>query len=354
MRLSSSLPSMVGVCLLALSLQAGAADKLYLFNWTEYMDPEVLKDFEQEYDAEVVQSYFTSNAEMFSKLAAGGDAQYDVVVPTDYFVPRLINAGLVQELNLEIIDNRDNLMEAFRRPDYDPDELYSVPYLWGVTGIVYDTKTFDDPEQSWSLLFDPSVNPDQPFALLGGDPQVSLGMACAYQGAGFNCVGQEPWVEAAKLMSKVLDRDNFTGFVDSTAAIDQIARGVTEVAVTYSGDLDYRKADSPETYGDLEFFVPKEGSQLGVDTLVIPKRAPHPKLANQFIEFLQRPENAARSANYAFYRTPNEAALDKVAPELKESSRLSTQQRETLVTTPLIEGDQLQLLQQLWNEVRSR
>nr|WP_298410141.1 spermidine/putrescine ABC transporter substrate-binding protein [uncultured Halomonas sp.] len=354
MRISPSRAPLIGACLLALSMQAGAAEKLYLFNWTEYMDPEVLKDFEQEYDAEVVQSYFTSNAEMFSKLAAGGDSQYDVVVPTDYFVPRLINAGLIQELNPEIVDNRDNLMEAFRSPDYDPDELYSVPYLWGVTGIVYDTKTFEEPEQSWSLLFDPSVNPDQPFALLGGDPQVSLGMACAYQGAGFNCVGQEPWIEAAKLMSKVLDRDNFTGFVDSTAAIDQIARGVTEVAVTYSGDLDYRKADSPETYGDLEFFVPQEGSQLGVDTLVITKRAPHPKLANQFIEFLQRPENAARSANYAFYRTPNEAALDKVAPELKESSRLSTQQRETLVTTPLIEGNQLQLLQQLWNEVRSR
>nr|WP_299240369.1 spermidine/putrescine ABC transporter substrate-binding protein [uncultured Halomonas sp.] len=354
MRITSSLPPLMGVCLLALSMQAGAAEKLYLFNWTEYMDPEVLKDFEQEYDAEVVQSYFTSNAEMFSKLAAGGDAQYDVVVPTDYFVPRLINAGLVQELDPDIVDNRDNLMEAFRHPDYDPDELYSVPYLWGVTGIVYDTKTFENPEHSWSLLFDPAVNPDQPFALLGGDPQVSLGMACAYQGAGFDCVGQEPWVEAAKLMSKVLDRDNFTGFVDSTAAIDQIARGVTEVAVTYSGDLEYRKADSPETYGDLEFFVPQEGSQLGVDTFVITKRAPHPKLANQFIEFLQRPENAARSANYAFYRTPNEAALDKVAPELRESSRLTPQQRETLVTTPVIEGDQLQLLQQLWNEVRSR
>ncbi|WP_227367936.1 spermidine/putrescine ABC transporter substrate-binding protein [Halomonas sp. M20] len=354
MRISSSLSPLMGACLLALSLQAGAAEKLYLFNWTEYMDPEVLEDFEQEYDAEVVQSYFTSNAEMFSKLAAGGDAQYDVVIPTDYFVPRLINAGLVQELNPDIVDNRDNLMDAFRHPDYDPEERYSVPYLWGATGIVYDTATFDEPEQSWGMLFDPEINPDQPFALLGGDPQVSLGMACAYQGNGFDCVGQEPWVEAAKLMSETLDRDNFTGFVDGSAAIEQVARGVSQVAVSYSGDVDYRQADSPETYGNLGFFIPEEGSQLAVDTLVIPARAPHPELANQFIEFLQRPENAARSANYAFYRTPNEAALDKVAPALRESSRLTSQQRETLVTTPVIEGDQLQLLQQLWNEVRSR
>ncbi|SHF51648.1 spermidine/putrescine transport system substrate-binding protein [Modicisalibacter ilicicola DSM 19980] len=354
MRLISSLPPLMGACLLTLALPASAAEKLYLFNWTEYMDPEVVTAFEQEYDVEVVQSYFTSNAEMFSKLAAGGDAQFDVIVPTDYFVPRLINAGLIQALDPAIVDNRDNLMGAFRRPDYDPEERYSVPYLWGATGIVYDTTTFEDPEPSWGLLFDADINPDYPFALLGGDPQVSLGMACAYQGNGFDCVGQEPWVEAARLMSKVLDRDNFTGFVDSTAAIDQIARGVTEVAVTYSGDLEYRKADSPETYGDLAFFIPQEGSQLGVDTFAIPARAPHPELANKFIEFMLRPENAAKSANYAFYRTPNEAALEQVVPELRESSRLSPEARDTLVTTPLIEGDQLQLLQQLWNEVRSR
>ncbi|QEA37978.1 spermidine/putrescine ABC transporter substrate-binding protein [Pistricoccus aurantiacus] len=347
--------SLVGGCLLLAGLPVlAAAEKLYLFNWTEYMDPEVVNAFEQEYDVEVIQNYFTSNAEMFSKLAAGGDAQYDVVVPTDYFVPRLIQAGLIQALDPEIVDNRDNLMDAFRQPDYDPEERFSVPYLWGVTGIVYDTTTFEDPAHSWSLLFDPEINPDQPFALLGGDPQVSLGMACAYQGNGFDCVGQEPWVEAAKLMRKTLDRGNFTGFVDSTAAIDQIARGVTKVAVTYSGDLDYRKADSPETYGNLAFFIPEEGSQLGVDTLVIPARAPHPTLANQFIEFMLRPENAAKAANYAFYRTPNEAALELVEPSLKESSRLESSQRDVLVTTPLIEGDQLQLLQQLWNEVRSR
>jgi spermidine/putrescine transport system substrate-binding protein len=167
-------------------------------------------------------------------------------------------------------------------------------------------------------------------------------------------VGQEPWVEAAQLMSDTIARDNFTGFVDGSAAIEQVARGVSQVAVSYSGDVDYRQADSPDTYGDLEFFIPEEGSQLAVDTLVIPKRAPHPELANQFIAFMLRPENAAASANYAYYRTPNEAALEQVKSGLREASTLDEAQRETLVTTPVIEGDRLQLLQQLWNEVRSR
>ncbi|WP_136067033.1 polyamine ABC transporter substrate-binding protein [Modicisalibacter radicis] len=343
----------LGVCLSATALPSmAAAEKLFLFNWTEYADPEVISAFEEEYGVEVVQNYFTSNAEMFSKLAAGGDAQYDVVVPTDYFVPRLINAGLVQPLDESL--GRDHLMAAFRQPAYDPDERYSMPYLWGTTGIVYDTDVFPDLPHSWAALFDPEVNPDRPFALLGGDPQVAFGMACAYQGNGFDCVGQQPWVEAARLVSQTLQRDNFSGFVDSTAAIEQVARGVTSVAVTYSGDLDYRKADSPETYGHLEFFIPEEGSQLAVDTLVIPARAPHPALANEFIRFMQRPENAAKSANYAYYRTPSQAALDQVNADLREVSRLEPEQMENLVTTPLIEGDQLQLLQQLWNEARSR
>ncbi|WP_110687536.1 polyamine ABC transporter substrate-binding protein [Salinicola aestuarinus] len=331
---------------------AQTAEKLYLFNWTEYADPGVIAAFEEEYDVEVVESYFTSNAEMYSKLVAGGDAQFDVVVPTDYYVPRLVAADLIQPL--DEVTGRDNLMPAFRHPSYDPEDRYSVPYLWGVTGIVYDSQTFADPPPSWSLLLDPEVNGDQPFALLGGDPQVLFGIACAYQGAGFDCTQRDQWIAAAQLLQTTLDRSNFTGFVDSTAAIDQIARGVARVAVTYSGDLDYRKADAPETYANLEFFIPEEGSQLGVDTLVVPKRAPHPELAQAFVNFMLRPENAARSAEYAFYRTPNEAALPLLDEPLRSASRLDDAQRQRLAATPELEGDQLQMLQQLANEVRSR
>lgn len=341
---------------IALSSQSARAQEpetLYLFNWTEYADPAVIEDFEAEFGVEVVESYFTSNAEMYAKLVAGGDAQFDVVVPTDYYVPRLIAADLIQPLG-DAVTGRDNLMAAFRHPTYDPEDRYSVPYLWGVTGIVYDRRVFPEHAPSWSLLFDPEINPDQPFGLLGGDPQVLFGVACAYQGAGFDCTDRDDWIDAAKLLRRTLDRANFTGFADSTAAIDQIARGVTRVAVTYSGDLDYRKADAPQTYANLEFFIPEEGSQLGVDTLVVPRRAPHPELAKAFISFMLRPENAARSASYAFYRTPNEEALPLLDDPLRSASRLDAEQRKRLTATPELAGDQLQLLQQLANEVRSR
>ncbi|MEE3214849.1 MAG: extracellular solute-binding protein, partial [Pseudomonadota bacterium] len=174
------------------------------------------------------------------------------------------------------------------------------------------------------------------------------------QGAGFDCTGKEAWIDAAKLAGQTLERDNFTGFVDSTAAVEQVARGVSAIAVTYSGDVDYRKADSPEIYGDLAFFAPEEGAQLGVDTFVVPARAPHPELAEDFISFMMRPENAAKAANYAYYRTPNEAALPMVDEALREVSQLDATASDHLVTTPLIEGEALTMLQQLWTEVRSR
>lgn len=345
--------------LTGVSLTAGAAEEpaetLYLFNWTEYMPPQVLEDFEREHNVHIVQNFFTSNAEMFTKLRSGGDAQYDVVVPTDYFVPRLIKADLIQPLDHEQLPGLDHLLPEFRDPAYDPGNHYSVPYQWGVTGIVYDSRVLDDVPRSWSALFDPETNSKAPFTLLGGDPQVLFGAACASLGHGFDCTKRDQWVESARLLMSTKNRANFIGFVDSTATIDQIVRGVSAIGMTYNGDLAWRQAEDPETYGHLRFFVPEEGSQRGIDTLAIPKRAPHPELAQAFIAYTLRPDVAARISNYTFYATPNAAALDQLDDALKKSpSRLSEEEKRRLVFVPLIDKGQLGTLSQLNNEMRSR
>ncbi|REC96576.1 polyamine ABC transporter substrate-binding protein [Kushneria indalinina] len=345
--------------LMSASLSAGAAaqeaDTLYLFNWTEYMPPEVLQDFEREYDVRVVQNFFTSNAEMFTKLRSGGDAQYDVVVPTDYFVPRLVAADLVRPLDHERLPGLEHLLPEFQDPAYDPGNRYSVPYQWGVTGIVYDTRVLDDVPHSWSALFDPTVNPEAPFTLLGGDPQVLFGAACASLGYGFDCTQRDQWVDSARRLMATKKRSNFVGFTDSTATIDQIVRGVSAMGMTYNGDLAWRQAEDPDTYGHLRFFVPEEGSQRGIDTLVIPKRAPHPELAQAFIAYTLRPDVAARISNYTFYATPNKAALDQLDDALKQPpSSLGDEERSRLVFVPLIDTAQLGTLSQLNNEMRSR
>lgn len=343
----------LGGLLLAGSAQA-QENKLYLFNWTEYMDPEIIEAFEEAYDVEVVQNYFNSLPEMFAKLNAGGVSQYDIIVPSNYYIPRLIETGLVQKLDKSKLENLDNVREQFRDPSYDPGAEYSAPYQWGTTSIVYNTETFPDAPKSWSLMFDPEVNPDHPFALMG-DGQVSLGAACAYLGHGHDCTDPEAWQEAARLIIETKGRDNFSGFADGTPALQQLARGVTHVGMSYNGDYLFFKDEDPETFETLDFMIPDEGAEMWVDAMLIPAEAPNPDMAHKFIDFILDAEVGAQLSNYNYYASPNAAAepyLDEVLT--RPPVQPSDEDMARLRFTPSLEGDALQTFQQLWSEVQSR
>ena len=334
--------------------QAQDAGKLFLFNWTQYMDPEIIKAFEEEYDVQVVESYFNSNGEMFAKMRAGGDSQYDVVVPSNYFVPRLIETGLIQPLDHEKIPNLDNLLPKFRDPNYDPGNEYTAAYQWGTTGIIYNSDSFPDAPHSWALLLDPQVNPQYPFSLIT-DGQVALGAACAYQGKPYDCMGEENWTEAAKLILETKSRDNFNGFVDGTPTIQQISRGVSHAGMTYNGDYIFYKSENPDGFKNIEFMLPKEGTELWVDNMAIPANAPNPDMAHKFINFILEAKIGAQLSNYNYYSTPNEAAKPHLDEVLQEPPASPTdEQMERLSFTPSLKGDQLKLTQQLWTEVQSR
>lgn len=343
----------VGAALLAGSVQA-QENKLYLFNWTEYMDPEIIEAFEEKHDVEVVQNYFNSLPEMLSKLQAGGVSQYDIIVPSNYYVPRLIETGLVQKLDKAKLPNFANVMEQFQDPVFDPGAEYTAPYQWGTTGVVYNTETFPDAPKSWSLLFDPEVNPDHPFALMG-DGQVSLGGACAYLGHGYDCTDPEGWKEAARLLIETKGRDTFSGFTDGTPALQQLARGVTHIGLSYNGDYLFFKDEDPESFETLDFMIPDEGAEMWVDSMMITSEAPNADMAHKFIDFILDAEVGAQLSNYNYYASPNAAAepyLDEVLtvppvqPNEDDMARLRF--------TPSLEGESLQIFQQLWSEVQSR
>ena len=332
----------------------GAEQKLYLFNWTEYMDPAIITAFEKQFNVDVVESYFGSLDEMYAKLQAGGTSQYDVVIPSNYYVPRLIHAGLVQPLDKSQLPNLPNVMDKFKNTAYDPGEKYTVPYQWGTTGIIYNEKVFPNAAESWALLFDPDVNKGQPFSMMT-DGQVMFGAACAYQGKGYDCTGQGAWVDAAKLVLKTKHRSNFTGFVDGTPVLPQVARGVTQLGLTYNGDYLLDKSENPEGYKHLNFMLPKEGSELWVDTMMIPSKAPHPELAHQFINFILDARVGAQLSNYNFYSTPNQASVQYLEPELQQPPALPTdEQMKHLFFTPSLDGQELQMFQQIWSDVKSR
>ncbi|AGM40785.1 extracellular solute-binding protein [Spiribacter salinus M19-40] len=336
------------------SVSAEDADTLYLFNWSQYMDPSIIEAFEAEHEVEVVENYFNSNGEMFSKLQAGGVSQYDVVVPSNYYVPRLIESDLVQRLDKAQIPNLDNLMETFIDPAYDPGNDYSAAYQWGTTGLVYDRSALGEQPASWSVLFDPDVNPDAPFAV-PEDGQVTLGAACAYLGHGYDCTDRDALEEAARLVLDAKARDNFAGFIQGTPVLQQLVRGSVSAGMTFNGDYFYLKEEDPEGFADIEFVIPEEGAEIWVDTMMIPADAPNPELAHAFINFILDAEVGAQLSNWNYYSSPNAAALPLLNEVLQAPPISPTDETmETLAFTPSLMGDELQFLQQIWREVESR
>ncbi|WP_423822395.1 spermidine/putrescine ABC transporter substrate-binding protein [Salinisphaera sp. SPP-AMP-43] len=343
--------------LLAATAGAQAApygDKLVLFNWSSYMNPKLIQAFEDKYHVKVVQDFYESNPEMFAKLRAGGDSQYDVIVASNYYVPRLIATGLIQKLDKSEIPNYDNLMPRFKKPDYDPNGQYTAAYQWGDTGIVYNTEKLGEQPASWSILFDPKANPKYPFAL-GTDAQVMTGAACAYQGHGYDCMGREHWKQAAKLLLQTKQRRNFSGFQGGTPVLRQLARGNIAAGVSFNGDYLQYKADNPETFKNMKFVVPAEGAELWVDTMAITDKAPHPTLAHKFINFILDAKNGAQLSAFTHYASPNAAAEPYLEPALQRPpSQPTDAQMKQLHYTPALAGDKLQFVQQLWSEVQSR
>ena len=308
-----SLPR-AGKCLTALLLAAGlgmpglarAKPTLNLFIWSAYIDPDLIKSFETQCGCNLVETDYESNAEMVAKLKAGGDAQYDVVVPSSYEIPQMSREGLLQPIDHGPLTNFKNLNTTFQNPTYDPGNSYSIPYQWGTTGIVYDPSKIKNPPQSWAILFDPKVNPSYPFVLPKGEGYDQIGAACAYLGYGFSCTEKSQWIAAAKLIIATKKRPNFAGFVEETPARDQMKSGLIAVSMAFNGDIGQCYADG--SCKKLVYFLPKEGTERWVDTMAIPAHAPNPKLALQFINFILDAKNGAQLSNFNQYASPNQAS----------------------------------------------
>ncbi len=318
------------------------------------MNPAIIKTFEKRYHAHVVQSYYDSNAQLFAKLSAGGASQYDIIVPSNYYVPRLIHAGLLQPLNHRLIPNLANLKPRFKNPPFDPHNRYTAAYQWGTTGIVYNTARIQGSPDSWSMLFRQGALNGQPFAM-DNEPQVMLGAACAFQGNGYRCRSQKKLKHAARLIAQTSQRPNFSGFVAGTPALKQLARGNVAAVVAYNGDYVFDKSHNPKAYADTRFVVPRKGAELWVDNMAIPAHAPHPRLANKFINFVLRARIGAKLSNYNSYATPNAKSQPLLEPALKQPPVTPTPaQMRRLHYTPALKGSKLRLVNQLWTEIKAR
>lgn len=279
-------------------------------NWSDYMDPDLILAFEEEYGIDVVESFFDSNEAMIAQLQAG--STYDVIVPSDYMVGIMIQDGLIFELQRAAIPNLANLDPYFADPSYDPGGKYSAAYQWGTTGLgVNVTMMPDGWEPSWALVFDPEIVKDYPggFQLLN-DPREAIGAALKYLGHSLNSTSMDELQQAVDLIQEV--KQWLTSF-NSDQFSENLVNGEVAVAQGYSGNFFGAFAGAPN--GDnFQYVIPKEGATLWVDNMVVPKVASSPCSAHTFINFLLDAENGAALSEYNMYATPNaeaEALLDE-------------------------------------------
>ena len=296
------------LCLVSLPLiSLGDANVLNVYNWGEYIDKAVITNFEKEYGVRVNYSLFSSNEEMYTKLLSG--ASYDVLVPSDYMIERLLKENMLQPLDKNIVNNLDGLYEGVTNLSYDPDNTYSVPYLWQSVGIVYDTTKIDPAkmeEKGWSIFLDPEYDGH---TYMYDSERDAFMIAFKALGYSMNTENSEE-IQAAYEWLRQMDKAVHPAYV-TDEVIDSMANGEKWMALVYSGDGAYILSENE----DMGFCAPQDGTNIAVDAMVIPANASNPELANRFIEYVTRYENALMISSEVGYASPLTAVLEELSGE---------------------------------------
>jgi spermidine/putrescine transport system substrate-binding protein len=291
------------------AINSNMTKTLRIFIWEEYIDPEVYRLFEKEFAAKVIEDNYGSNEDMRAKLQAGG-AVYDLVVPSDYMVTLLRKDGLLLPIDLSRIPNLIYLGSRFRDPPYDPGHRYSVPYQWGITGIGYNKRQVNPPPTRWADLFEPAwLEPYRQRISMLNDMREVIGAALVASGHSPETADPQHLAEAQALL---LRQKPFLAKYDSESFEDSLASGETVLAHGWSGEIAMAQSQNP----DIAFAIPAEGAFVFVDNWAIPKGARQKELAEEFINFVLRPEISAMIVNHAKYASVNEAAKPLIKPEI--------------------------------------
>lgn len=296
--------SLVLFCL-ALATGCGKKADLYVYNWGEYIDEDVIDMFEQETGLTVKYDTYATNEEMFPKIETGA-VNYDVVCPSDYMIEKMIQEGLLAELNFDNIPNIKNIGEEYLNSskEFDPDNKYSVPYCWGTVGILYNKKMVTEPVDSFRILWDETYKDN---ILMQDSVRDAFGITLKMLGYSLNSTNESELEEAKQKLIEQKENGLVQAYVIDQVR-DKMIGNEAALGVIYSGEALYTKNQNP----DLEYVVPKEGSNVWIDSWVIPKNAKNKENAELFINFLCRGDIALRNFNYITYSTPNTAARDLI------------------------------------------
>ena len=333
---------------------AGNSNELYVYNWGEYIDESVIEDFEKETGIHVVYDLFETNEEMYPVIEAGGVA-YDVVCPSDYMIQKMAENGLLAEINFDNIPNIGQIDPEYmeRSRAFDPENKYSVPYTWGTVGILYNDKRLKElgvePPDSWMDLWDERLAGE----ILMQD-SVRDAFMCALKPLGYSLNSTDPEkLEEAKNL--LIDQKPLVQAYVIDQVRDKMLGEEAAVGVIYSGEMLYLQELAEGKDFNLVYVIPEEGTNLWIDSWVIPKNAKNKENAEKWIDFLCRPDIAKRNFEYITYATPNRGAFELLDKELQQNKAVFPDW-DSLENAEVYQylGDEADnLYNELWKEVKS-
>ena len=327
---------------------------LNVYNWGEYISVDDGEDgafdtiaaFEKLTGIDVVYSTFSTNEELYAKLKMGGGSQYDIIIPSDYMVSRMINEGMLTKLNFDNIPNAGMIMETLKNAEYDPTGEYSVPYFWGIVGIIYNTTLVDaeDDVHSWDILWNEKYANN---ILMFQNSRDTVGIALKRLGYSFNTTNEDEIRHAAQTL---VDQKPLIQAYVMDEIFDKMIGGEAALAPYYAGDAIVMMQDNP----DLAFAVPSEGTNLFVDSMCIPADSKNKEAAELFINYMCETLVALKNAEYVGYATPHAEAFTYLDEEMQTSVTYPSDEvmeaAEAFIALP---SATTSLLDGLWTDILS-
>ena len=303
-------------CISAISTGCGAGGQdsskvLNVYNVGDYIDESLIEEFEKKTGIPVQYSTYDTNEMMYQKVKSGS-TKYDLIFPSDYMVQKMSKEGLLRKINFNNIPNYKYIDKEFLHPKYDPKDEYSVPYMWGTLGIVYNKKLVKDKVDSWNILWNPKYRRN---ILMFDSVRDTMGVALKKLGYSMNTKNPKEINAAKELLIK--QKPLVLAYVNDDGK-DRMIADEAMMGIFYSGDVPAMKVENE----NLEYVVPKEGSNKWTDAICIPKTADNQEWAEEFINFLCDPEVNAKNTEYIGYSTPISKGREKLPKEMRDDKSL--------------------------------
>lgn len=345
LRLKSIFALLSALCLTTQLL--AQSQTLNLFIWSEYIDPQIVADFEKQHDCKVNIDLYEDVESMLAKVRASGGSLYDVVVPSDHIIPAMVKLNLLAPLRHENIPNLKHLDPTFTNPPYDRSNRFTAAYQWGTLGAFVRRSNGQPLPTSWGVFFDPK----QQFGsfLLIDSARDMIGVALKYNGHSVNSTNSKELVQARDLILAAKKRSS--GFDGSVGAKNKVLAKTAQLAIVYSGEGVRGMSDDKQS----AYFIPREGGIIWVDSLAILAKAPHRDLAEKFINFILDPKVGARLSRFTQFASPNRASREYIQPDdLNNPAIYPT--AEVMSRLEFLEdlGAKMRLYDEVWTQVKAK